>query len=92
MSEEPAQPGDPVMATFHDWLSHVAVCLGACRLEAISCHHSMRLGDRHREARRAARSARQSATHQGLPPRRRRLVHARRGGEFADTAHSRVSR
>ncbi|WP_155055721.1 hypothetical protein [Streptomyces blattellae] len=62
MNEEPTRrPDDQVMATFHDWLDHVAACQGACRLAGISCHHSMRLGDKHREAKKAARRPRQSA-------------------------------
>ncbi|MEV0641804.1 hypothetical protein AB0I77_44165 [Streptomyces sp. NPDC050619] len=64
MSEERTRPDDPVMATFHDWLVHVVACRGACRLAGISCHHSLRLGARHREAKRAVRLTRQST-----PPR-----------------------
>jgi hypothetical protein len=62
MSEEPKRLDDPVMATFRDWLGHVVACRGACRLRGLSCHHSMRLGDRHREAKRSARMARRSTT------------------------------
>lgn len=62
MSEEPTRPDDPVMATFHNWLGHVVACQGACRVGGISCHHSMRLGDRRREAKKTAHMARRSAT------------------------------
>jgi hypothetical protein len=60
MSREPTRPDDPVMASFHDWLDHVVACQGACRLSGISCHHSMRLGNKHLKAKRSARTARRS--------------------------------
>ncbi len=53
----PEQP-DPVRATFHAWLDHVLVCDDGCRVRARHCYHSALLGDRHREAARAARSPR----------------------------------
>ncbi|MGW0841121.1 hypothetical protein ACWD26_13295 [Streptomyces sp. NPDC002787] len=60
--EETARPDgspplDAVMATFGDWLDHAVACKDACRREGVSCLHSMRLGKRHREARRAAARA-----------------------------------
>jgi hypothetical protein len=53
-SGDPAR--DPVMMTFQDWLDHAAACVDACRVPAKCCYHSERLGDRHLEARRAART------------------------------------
>lgn len=59
-SEEPARPDDPVMATFRDLLDHAVACTQACRVEGVACLHATRLGRRHREAKRAARTARRS--------------------------------
>jgi hypothetical protein len=55
-----ARPGqqDPVRATFHAWLDHVLVCDDGCRVPARHCYQSALLGDRHREAARAARPRR----------------------------------
>lgn len=67
MSGEPTRPEDdrpldPVMATFSDWLDHAVACMDACRREGVSCLQSMRLGKRHRAARRAASAARRNAS------------------------------
>lgn len=54
--EQPPQPDDPVTATFRAWLDHALTCAHGCRVEGVSCLHSMRLGRRHREAKRASRT------------------------------------
>jgi hypothetical protein len=64
MSEEPTRacpgnPTDPVMVTYKDLLDHAVACTGDCRREGVSCLRVARLIRRHREARRAARAARQ---------------------------------
>lgn len=49
---------DTVTATFHAWLDHVLACghcYGGGPTTARLCYHSEHLGDRHREAGRAAR-------------------------------------
>jgi hypothetical protein len=61
MSAEPGvRPGqpDPVRATFNAWLDHVLTCDGGCRVRSRHCYHSERLGERHREATRGARTRR----------------------------------
>jgi hypothetical protein len=54
----PGPKPDAVAVTFHVWLDHVLACgdcFGGGPTTARLCYHSERLGDRHREAGRAAR-------------------------------------
>ena len=63
VSEEPERPQpqnpapnpDPARATFSAWLDHALTCHYCRHAPARHCYHSERLGDRHREATRAAR-------------------------------------